>query len=78
MKRGLDGLNFQMTDVYPNMSGSDTGEATNPDVSDHDALNEDVATSEKATVNESSKKHVLLALVVLVLAVVFLGVGGGK
>ena len=73
-----DGLGLYMKDLYPNYAGTDTGVNANPDVDDQDALNENVSSAEKASVTESSKKNIFLALFVLVCLVVLFGVGGGK
>lgn len=73
-----DGLGLYMKDLYPNFAGTDTSNNATPDVSDQDALNEEVATAEKASVTESSRRNVLLALGILVGLVVIFGVGGGK
>ena len=66
-------LKFSMTDMYPNFSGVETSNLAVPEVDDQDALNEDTATAEEATVMEASKKSIFLAIAVLVLLVVFFG-----
>ena len=71
-----DGLGLYFKDLYPNFAGTDTGINANPDVNEQDALLEDVAVAEKASVNESSKRNILLALLIIVLIVVFFGAGG--
>ena len=43
-------LKFSMTDMYPNFSGVETSNLAVPEVDDQDALNEDTATAEGATV----------------------------
>lgn len=70
-----DGLGLYMKDLYPNFSGIETSDLATPQVNDQDALGEDVATAEKATLTESSKKNILLALAVLCGLVVFFGAG---
>lgn len=71
----LDGLGLYLKDVYPNMGKVETSTNVTPDVSDQDALNEDVAIAENASVTESGSKKILIALGILVLVVVFLGMG---
>lgn len=68
-----DGLGLYLKDLYPNYSGIDTTDETIPDVSDKDALGEEMQTAEKATVKESSRKNIFLALGILICLVVFLG-----
>ena len=73
-----DGLGLYMKDLYPNFTGTDTSNNATPDVSDQDALNEDVGVAEKSSVTESSRRNILLALGIFVGLVVLFGIGGGK
>lgn len=70
-----DGLGLYLKDLYPNYMGVDTSNLASPSVDDHDALGEDVATAEKVSLTESSKKNILLALGVLVALIIFFGSG---
>lgn len=69
-----DGLGLYMRDVYPNLRTNDTTSTTVADSDDKDALHEGKETSEKSSMDEPTSKSILLALLVLVGCVVFLGV----
>lgn len=72
-----DGLGLFMKDLYPNYGGLETSNLATPDSNDQDALGEDREIQEKVSLTESSKKNILLAFGVLILLVVFFGVGKG-
>ncbi len=71
-----DGLGLYFKDLYPNYGGTDTGINATPDVNDQDSLNEDTQIAEKASVNEASKKNIFMAILIIVCAVIFFGIGG--
>lgn len=66
-------LAFSMKDLYPNYSGIDTSTLATPDVSDQDALNENVKVAEESTTTEARKKNIFIALGVMVALIIFFG-----
>ena len=69
-----DGLGLYYNDLYPQAKpGTETSTNVNPDSNDQDALNEDTKVSEKADVNNASRKNVLLAFIALAAMVILLG-----
>ena len=66
-------LSFSYRDLYPGMSGLDTRTLANPEADDQQALNEDAATTEKADIKNPSGKKIMLAMLVIVCLVGFLG-----
>lgn len=68
-------LDYAFSDLYPNWGGVETSNVATIEVDDTDALGEDTEVAEEASAKESSKKSIFLALLIIVLMVVFLGVG---
>ncbi|MCC0649842.1 hypothetical protein [Clostridioides sp. ZZV15-6598] len=72
-----DGLGLYMKDLYPNMGIQDTSNSVTPDADDQDALGEmDKELAEKGDLNTASKFNIYLAIILIALAVIFLGAIG--
>lgn len=60
-------------DLYPNWGIQETSTDVVPEPDDQDALNESETVAENTNVTKASKKNLLLAIVIIVCAVIFLG-----
>ena len=65
-------LGFSYKDLYPSYDGDETSTEAIPDENDMDALNENADDAEEAT-KGASPKNLVIAAVVLIAVVVWLG-----
>ena len=65
-------LGFSYKDLYPSYGGDETTTEAIPDENDMNALNENADDAEKAT-KGARPKNLVIAAVVMIAAVVFLG-----
>ena len=71
-------LVYSMADIYPNAVNWDTSDITQPDSEDKEVLDENGDIAEEVQQGKASYKKILMAFLLIVLLVVFFGVGGGK
>ena len=69
-------LVYSLSDIYPNSNGWETGSLSQIDAEDKEVLEENYV--DGSDENKASFKKIAMAVLLIVLMVVFFGVGGGK
>lgn len=68
-------MTFSFKDLYPNYKtqSEDTGEKSNADYEDQEALNEDLVVAEKMDNTNASRRNIFVAIIIMVALVILFG-----
>ena len=69
----MSAMNFNMKDLYPNMTGFETSTSVAPESEEQEVLNEDYEKAQKVSQTQASKRNIFVTLIVIIALVVFLG-----
>lgn len=71
-------LVYSLSDIYPNSNNWETGSLANIDAEDKEVLEENYNEEVEVNGEKASFKKIGMAVLLIILMVIFFGVGGGK